>query len=159
MIFRYMLVSFCVAVLPNPAHAGNLIDGTDETRIAQLLKAEGITVRLDRQDGGDPVFRVETEGTRYSIYFQNCEAGTQCRDLRFRVAYDLPEGLSLEQVNGYNSTTRFGRMFLDTEMDPFFEWDVNLAHGVTVENLTDSVNLWQDAVAHVEAFLDNRDGR
>ena len=41
----------------------------------------------------------------------------------------------METINAWNRDTRFGKAFLDEDLDAVIEFDVNLEHGVSRDNL------------------------
>jgi len=157
MMTRIFFLIFVMIAGVIPAHAQNLIDATDENLIVKFMQDEGFRAKLEVLDDGDPVIRSNNSGTRFSIYFYGCTRGTACTDITFFVAYDLPDGLTFEQANAFNADMRFGRMYLDDEMDPLLEFDVNLDNGTTNENLADSLEIWLDSMGALEEFMDNRD--
>lgn len=141
------------AVLAPGAPAAQNIDARTEQVIAALLQNNGYRAELDYLSDGEPVIRSADGGSSFSIYFYDCDGGTRCRTIQFFSAYDLPQGMSLDRVNEWNRDYRFGKAYLDEEMDPFIEMDVNLDFGVSPENLLDTLDWWTVVMHGFEDFI------
>ncbi len=48
----------------------------------------------------------------------------------------------LKEINEWNKSKKYAQAFLDDDGDPNINMHVNLDHGVTVENLEDTFNIW-----------------
>lgn len=153
-MFQRLASALLFALVAVPASAQNLIDASDERLLAQFLQDQGFRAKLEVLDDGDPVIRSNSSGTNFSIYFYGCERGTDCQSIQFFVAYDLDDGLALERVNAINSQNRFTKVYLDEDNDPFMELDVNMAFGVTHENLADTLEWWLVSMGELERELD-----
>lgn len=153
-MIRRTAVALLIIFAALPAAAQNLIDASDEALLAKFLQDQGFRAKLEVLDDGDPVIRSNSSGTNFSIYFYNCERGTNCQSIQFFVAYDLEDGTSLERINQINTRNRFTKIYLDDENDPYMELDVNLAFGVTHENLADTLEWWLLSMGELERELD-----
>ena len=56
-------------------------------------------------------------------------------------------------MNDWNATQRFGFAFLDDESDPFVTMDVNMAYGVSEDNLLDTLRLWDQVLSDFQAHI------
>ncbi len=156
-MFRCTAFGVFLALIATPMAAQNLIDATDERLIASFLQDEGFRAKIEIEDDGDPTIKSTSSGTNFYIYFHECTKGTDCQSIRFFVAFDLPNGLPLAQADEFNAEIRYGKVYLDKERDPIVEMDVNLRHGLTRENLSDTLEIWLQVMGDFEKFLDKRD--
>jgi hypothetical protein len=58
----------------------------------------------------------------------------------------MDKGLTYELINRWNRERRFGRAFLDDEMDPYVEYDVDFEVGATTEAIENAVDVWESVV-------------
>ena len=70
----------------------------------------------------------------------NCEAGA-CEDLNFYAGFAEIKP-TLDAINAWNRDKRFGNAYLDSDLDAAIEFDVNLEHGVSVDNLNAAFGIW-----------------
>ena len=91
---------------------------------------------------GNPTISGRIDGVSYQVFFMNCTDGANCEDINFYAGFlDLKP--TLDVINAWNRDKRFGKAYLDSDLDAVIEWDVNLEHGVTRENLDAAVGIWQ----------------
>lgn len=130
------------------------IDASSEQLIADFLQKEGYQAKLEVLDDGEPVIRSSEAGSDFSIYFYDCTNGTNCKTIQFFTAYDLDNGMTMDQVNTWNREFRFGKVYLDDENDPFLEMDVNLDYGVSEGNFLDTLDWWTVVLGRFEEYID-----
>ena len=70
----------------------------------------------------------------------NCGAGA-CEDLNFYAGFAEIKP-TLDAINAWNRDKRFGNAYLDSDLDAAIEFDVNLEHGVSVDNLNAAFGIW-----------------
>jgi Rieske Fe-S protein len=125
------------------AGAPATVDASDPQRIADLLGQMGYRASLAVDNLGDPMIESKASGKEFVIYFYGCENNANCRAIQFASGFDLESGTTHEVINDWNANNRFTRAYLDDEMDPFLELDVNLdLGGVAEENLRDTMDWW-----------------
>jgi len=127
--------------------------GVTAQEVIEVLQAKGYRAQEDEDGVGDPMVRSATDGVNYNIYFYGCE-GTRCTSIQFGSAFDLPEPMTLARVNEWNRDMRFGRAYLDDEMDPILEMDVDLELGATTEQLESVIGTWAAVVPAFKTFID-----
>jgi hypothetical protein len=93
------------------------------------------------QSNGDPKITGKIEGVSYQVFFMNCTDNANCEDLNFYAGF-LDNKQTLEVINAWNRDKRFGKAYLDSDLDAVIEFDVNLENGVTRENLDAAFSLW-----------------
>jgi hypothetical protein len=120
--------------------AQDLVDGSNTDEIANIARGYG-SATLDTQSNGDPKITGKIEGVGYSVYFMNCTDGANCEDLNFYAGF-LDNKQTMDAINAWNRDKRFGKAYLDSDLDAVLEFDVNLEHGVSHENLDAAFSLW-----------------
>ncbi len=123
------------------AMAQELIDGTNVDEVANIARGFG-SVTMDKSSNGDPVIEGKIEGVSYYLFFRNCaDDNTQCEDLNFYAGF-LDNKQTMEAINAWNRDKRFGKAYLDSDLDAVIEYDVNLEHGISRENLDSTFQVW-----------------
>jgi hypothetical protein len=123
--------------------------------IASFLENYGLPVEKTVDPDGDPKLDSRIEGTRFSVYFYGCETGAVCDSLQFSTGFDLEQPMSLEQVNEWNRAKRYGKVYVDEDGDPYFEYDVNLDFdGIGAKNFDDTIDVWRAVLAEFRDFID-----
>jgi hypothetical protein len=136
------------------ASAGNLpTGGVTAQEVASALQAKGYQAEIGRDSGGDPMISSALDGSSYKILFYNCKSG-RCASIQFATAFDMKNGLTLAKVNSWNREKRFGRAYLDDEMDPFVEYDVDMERGATNEAITNAIDVWAAVVPAFKTYVD-----
>jgi hypothetical protein len=133
-----ILVAGLVAALSSPALA-QTIDGSAIDDIAAMAAQYG-DATLESQSNGQPRISGRISGVPYQVFFLNCDSGT-CEDLNFYAGFG---GLkpTMDAMNAWNRDRRFGRAYLDSDLDPVIEYDINLEYGVARENLNAAFGVW-----------------
>ena len=82
------------------------------------------------------------DGVTYHLFFRNCsDSNTDCEDLNFYAGF-LDNKQTMEAINAWNRDKRFGKAYLDSDLDAVIEYDVNLEYGVARRNLDCRFRLW-----------------
>ena len=123
------------------AMAQQLVDGTNVDEVANIARGFG-SVTMDKATNGDPMIEGKIEGVSYYLFFRNCaDDNTQCEDLNFYAGF-LDNKQTMEAINAWNRDKRFGKAYLDSDLDAVIEYDVNLEHGISRENLDSTFQVW-----------------
>lgn len=142
MTFRAILVA-AVLVLAGSAgvSAQETVDGTSVDEIANVARGYG-SVTMDKATNGDPMISGKIEGVSYYLFFRNCsDANVDCEDLNFYAGF-LDNKQTMEAINAWNRDKRFGKAYLDSDLDAVIEFDVNLEYGVAKQNLDSTFSVW-----------------
>ena len=131
------LLFTCTAL---PVLAQDLVDGSMLDDIVTLASGYG-SAALEAQPGGGHRIAGSIEGVPYYVFFMNCNAPEPCQDLNFYAAF---AGIkpTMDALNAWNRDKRFGNAYLDSDLDAVIEFDVNLEHGVSRNNLDAAFSLW-----------------
>lgn len=122
------------------AQAQATLDGSNVDEILNIARGYG-SANLETQSNGDPKISGKVEGVTYQVFFMNCTNNTNCEDLNFYAGF-LDNKPTLDVINAWNRDKRFGKAYLDSDLDAVIEFDLNLVHGVTKENLDAAFSLW-----------------
>lgn len=129
------------------------LDGSNPDKLAAAIKGLGYTASVSTDAEGYPMIEGALDGSNYYIYFYGCDQTQGCNSIQFVSGYDLPDGMSMTDVNEWHRAKRFGRVELDDEMDPFITMPVNLDFGVSVQNFEDTFDYWTIVMREFEDFI------
>ena len=132
-----------VVALCAPAVA-QTIDGNAIDDIVAMAFNYG-EASLETQANGQPRIAGEVSGIPYQVFFLNCDSGT-CEDLNFYAGFSGIKP-TMDAMNAWNRSKRFGRAYLDGDLDAVIEYDINLEHGVERENLNAAFGVWSLVLA------------
>lgn len=130
------------------------VDASNPARLYDLLRSEGYAVELGNDSLGDPKISGKSDGTAFQIYFYDCTDNVECRTIQFQVAFDLNQGMEFSKANKWNAEKRYAVVYLDDEMDPFLQMDLNIDYGVSEENFLDNFKMWTKVMGEFEDFID-----
>ena len=140
------------------AGAQQLVRAQDPQSLVKAMQANGYKAELTVDSTGDPMIRSAAGGTNFQLLFYNCTNHRECATVQFHVGYDLKTAPSLESINEWNRTQRFGSAHLDKENDPILEMDVDLDDGGLSPLLfIDNLEFWTSALGRFEKHIGYRD--
>lgn len=120
------------------AQAGAGMTGEDAMKV---MRAMDLSPELGRDRRGDPQIMFQQNGLHCRMNFYDCRNG-RCGSAQLEVGLDLESGTTLQVINVYNTTYRYGRAFLDDEMDPFLQYDFELPAARADEYLESQLDLF-----------------
>lgn len=136
-----------------PAQA-QMVRAQDPDSLVKALQDGGYAAQLGTDKVGDPMITSGVGGTTFQIFFYNCTNHRECATVQFHSGYDLTSGPSLEQMNAWNRSKRFGRAYLDKENDPILEMDVDLDDGGLSQSLfEDNLEFWVTVMSRFEEYV------
>ncbi len=145
------LVLSLYLALVGAASAQSIVDATNVDEIVAIARSYG-PVDLITRDNGDPRISGTIGGLPYQLFLMNCADGKACEDINFYSGFADTKP-TLDAINEWNRSKRFGKAYLDSELDAVIEYDVNLEHGVTRDNLDAAFSLWSQLVPDYAAFI------
>ncbi len=148
---RSPLLSILFACVALPVLAQDLMDGSRVDDIVTIAGGYGPAVLETRPDG-IPLIAGSIDGVPYYVFFMNCSAPDPCQDLNFYAAF---AGIkpTMGALNAWTRDTRFGNAYLDADLDAAIEFDVNLEHGVSRDNLDAAFSLWSVLLGEYTAYV------
>ena len=144
--------------LSTPAFAGRLPDGgvtVDE--VAEVMQKKGVRAEISNESTEDGAVRIRSglDGTNFFVRFFDCKPDGRCVAVQFVAAFDLPNGTTFQRANLWNSENRFGRAYLDDEMDPFVAVDADFERGATTEAIANEFEVWAAVMTRFKQFVFN----
>jgi Putative bacterial sensory transduction regulator len=141
MDFRAILAAvLLVGSSVSGAWAQTMIDGTNVEQIANVARGYG-SVTMDKASNGDPMISGKIEGVSYYLFFRNCTDNANCEDLNFYAGF-LDNKQTMDALNAWNRDKRFGKAYLDSDLDAVIEFDVNVEYGISDKNLDSTFSVW-----------------
>lgn len=139
-------------LLPASVHgADKLVDAANPEALLALARYFG-PADLMVDEMGTPLMRGSMNGETYVLLFLGCKQGKHCSDIQFASSWPQSR-VSLEQLNLWNRSMRYGRAYLDLEEDPVLEMTVNLQHGVSAGNLAEWFDWWRVTSAYFSQLV------
>src|SRR5690606_21764699 len=126
--------------------------GSDPEAIRVVASGYG-SAELQTDEAGDPQIMGRMDGQRYAVTFYDCEVGANCTSLQLSAVWVVDGAVTPEAINEWNRTKRFGKAYLDEDGDPWVEMNVNLAFGVTRQNLDDTFDWWRIVVEEFQTSV------
>lgn len=133
-----------------------LVDGTQPEEVLVIAKGFGLA-ELEKDDEGDPMITGRMQGIKYGVNFYGCVDNKACSTIQMTAFFD-GEGVSVRNVNTWNTETRFGKAYIDEDGDAAIEMNVNLGYGVSRKNLEDTFDWWMLVLKEFTEFLENPSG-
>lgn len=149
---KQFLIGSALALAASSALAD--VNASNPARLYDLLRSEGYAVEIGQDSVGDPKITAKVEGTKFEIFFYDCTDNVDCRTIQFQVGYDMSNGMELARANQWNAEMRYGATYLDDEMDPYLQMDVNMDYGISEENFVDNFKMWTKVMGQFEDFID-----
>lgn len=154
-LHRAGLLAACLGLAVTGASAKPIPDGgVLVADVTAALATAGYTFEILTDDQGDPMVDSMVGDKAFRIFFAGCDAQKRCATLELSTGYDLEGGLSLETVNEWNHTKRFGKVSLDAEMDPFVRLDIDAEKGFSDEALVNYLATWEAVLLAFEEFIE-----
>jgi hypothetical protein len=135
------------------ARAHDVRPGVSEQDIAQALSAKELPFRLGADNFHEPLIESHAGKIKFYVYFYDCDQARRCSNIQFRAGFSTHGGLTLARINDWSTRWRFGRLYLDPEGDAILDMDVDVARGVTAEQLGVQLDRWLATMQDAVGFL------
>lgn len=150
---RTAIFAVAIGLLAASPALAQQVTAKDPQSIARALVASGYRAEMKKDGEGDPMIMSASSGTKFGVFFYNCTNHANCATVQFHAGFDTDPGKapSLEKINAWNRTQRFGRAYLDNEGDPVIEMDIDLDDGGMSQPLfLDNLEFWVSVLAQFE---------
>ena len=150
---RTAIFAVAIGLLAASPALAQQVTAKDPESIARALVASGYRAEMKKDGEGDPMIMSASSGTKFGVFFYNCTNHANCATVQFHAGFDTDPGKapSLEKINAWNRTQRFGRAYLDNEGDPVIEMDIDLDDGGMSQPLfLDNLEFWVSVLAQFE---------
>lgn len=142
------LLAGAAALAQNSAF--NIYSGVSPGDIAAVIRNNGVTAGVIRDENGEPFIAGEfRNGLKFGVFFYYCESDwTGCERYQYVLYYTRDANVPFEQVNGYNDYWIYGKVSIQTgdprKLTLFFS--DYLTGGVTGESINRTFRLWGGVV-------------
>jgi hypothetical protein len=137
------------------ASDGRLYDGIGIDEIESEMRRLGLRAERRYEDGLTFV-RSGLSGYEFTVTFYDCDGLTACEDLQLRAYFENHRNLEISDVNEWNETRRFIKLYLDRDGDLAVEMDVPVEGGVTSQHLTYVFEVWDVGLNEFVGFVQDR---
>ncbi|HYD36053.1 MAG TPA: YbjN domain-containing protein [Allosphingosinicella sp.] len=153
---KWLAIAAAAGLWAVPGEA-QMVKGQDPESVVRALQGAGYAAKLGVDKVGDPMITSGVSGTTFQIFFYNCTDHKECATVQFHSGYDLSQPVTLERINEWNRSQRFGRAYLDKENDPILEMDVDLDDGGVSQLLfIDNIEFWASVLGNFERHIGYR---
>ena len=124
-----------------------MVRATDPQSVVAALQSGGYKADLGKDSTGDPRIRSAASGSNFVVTFYGCKDNTNCKTVTFYAGW-TGTNTSLNQINEWNKSKRFSRVYIDKDGDPVMEFDIDLDDGGMSQALfIDNVQFWEIAIS------------
>ena len=148
---KYACLSALLLGLAVQPAAAQTLDGSAVDDIVAIAKGYG-DATLETQDNGQPRIAGNVNGIPYQVFFLNCSDDGACEDLNFYAGFAGVKP-AMDAMNAWNRDKRFGRAYLDSDLDAVIESDLNLEYGVSRDNLNAAFGVWSLVLAEFAGYV------
>lgn len=142
-----------LAFVATPAQA-ELVNAKNPATIKAIVESQGWPATLVSKAGEDPYLESNRNGLKFLVLFMNCTDNKNCKTLQYYMGFNDAKGVSMERLNEWNKTKRFGRAYRDDEGDPVLEMDVDVDFaGIPRENIGETFNTWASLMDSYREFI------
>jgi len=154
-IAALLALAFTASSAAAQSSCANVIDGGDPAKIFSLARGHG-SAEIGTDSRGDPKIDGRMHGVRYQIYFYGCKNGEQCTSIQFRAGFTQDNKQTVQRMNEWNVTKRFGKAAIDKDGDATIEMNVNLRGGVCNGNFDETIGWWSTVLREFLQWIDFR---
>ncbi len=131
--FKILILS--ALLLAFSAAAQGTVSATDATQVTRILSANDYKFSLDAESDGTPVVKLQIgDGYNALLFFYDDDPDQPgYESLQLYAGFSVDNKIALATVNDWNYNYRFAKVYLDDELDPVIESDLDLSGGVTLE--------------------------
>lgn len=113
--------------------------GLTASELTSWLQQAGFQAQAGTTKDGTPYIKSAAEGMTFGIFLYGCEK-TRCTSMQFVASF--PGAGKMPSANAWNRDFRWIRAYTDGDKDLIFDFDVDLAPGVSYETLGDQFSIW-----------------
>ncbi|MEP6983064.1 MAG: YbjN domain-containing protein [Sphingomicrobium sp.] len=149
-----MLLALAAAV---PAAKPEMVRAQDPQSLVRALQSGGYQAQLGTDKVGDPMVTSGASGTNFQVFFYNCTNHRECATVQFHSGNHLTTQVTLDAINQWTTSQRFGRAHLDKDSDPILEMDVDLDDGgLSPALFIDNMEFWTSVLGNFERQIGYR---
>jgi hypothetical protein len=147
-------VVFLLALALTAPASAQTVKGQDPQSVVKAMQAAGYAAKLTTDKAGDPLIESSSSGSSFQTFFYNCKDNKDCATVQFHASYQTKTAPTLQKLNEWNASQRFGRAYLNGSGYPAVEMDVDLDDGGMSSALfTDNLEFWIAIMAQFEKHI------
>lgn len=140
-----------VLMVAAPASAGPVpARGISPEEMVQIMTKRGLQAKIGRDSSNTLIISSRVVDVNFDVYFYECENG-YCRDIQFAAGWSNSRATP-EQINEWNTTKRFVRVYWKPGNVIWAEQDARISRGTT-ENIDEQLALWPQMLAEFKQFM------
>jgi hypothetical protein len=124
--------------------------------VVHWLQDQGYKAEVATGTSGDKYIKSAAEGVNFDIYMYDCKAD-RCASMQLSAGFNMTKpGLAggATKINEWNTTKRYIKAYVDSDNDPWAQYDVNLSPGESFEALDDNFkNVWISSLPDFMKFI------
>ena len=124
--------------------------GITREEMAKVLTEHGMPAKLGKDSNGVDIISSRATDVNFDMYFYECHDG-RCRDIQFAAGWSNAN-VTPQQVNEWNTTKRFLRVYTKPGKIIWAEMDARIAYGTTA-NIEEYVVLWPEMLREFKEFF------
>ncbi len=142
-------------ILPLGAQAQDTsISASEPYLLANVMEGMGFRTTVGTDSFDDPIIYSSFNGYDFEVVFYGCTNNVDCQTVLFAAHFNGLDGrVSPASVMEYNRGSRWGRAYLQDDLDATLEMDVNLIGGVPRRNFEASLDFWTIALQEFSTYL------
>ncbi len=129
------------------------LKGDDIKSFAEVLQAEGYKAKIETGSDGSTYIASAADGTNISIYFNDCEPGKGCSNIRLTAWWEKPKGANAETMNAWNNGWKMIRAVYDSDKDVVIDYYYTLVGGVSRANFIDMFEWYASVSSDFSDYL------
>lgn len=151
------LCSLAIATMAAAPAQAELISAANPKDIFLVAKANGFKPEMTSKKDENPSFRISVDDTKSIVLFMNCDDDeANCKTVQFYAGFSVTEPISLDSINNWNREKRFARAYVDLDLDPVLEMDLDLDfNGLPRENVAEAFSVWRSLLTEYQNFVSN----
>lgn len=150
----FLGIALAAGLLAAPAADAATRNSISQHELADVLRAVGATeVTVGRDDTDDPTLVGTLHEAQFQVLMYDCDGQDRCSSIQYRSGYDLADGMTLEDVNEWNTAMRYGKVWLDEVDDPYLELDLDLSQGSTDGQVRRYAEAWGALMKHFQDYI------
>ncbi len=153
-VLSILLFALLVSGLSIGAFATDTIYyAADATLIHQVLSSMELEYEVMLDNNDDPTWTFNHLGILITIISYDKVSYGHYGSLLFYTGWTTDAAISLALINEWNSTSRFGRAYIDDSGDPVIELDLLLTGGVTEGTIQEYITVFAQAASSLGVAL------
>lgn len=140
--------------LASPAWAVRIFQGLTVQEASEILSDMGYSTKRKTTSSGSPMISFRMEDLKVGMYFYS-QRGSDYRSIQLAAGFAMSDKPSLDSINAWNRTKRYGRAYLDRVGDPMVEADMDV-EGVTQQAIEEFIRTFRTVL---KAYVDHVDFR